>query len=79
MDRSSSGRPSIDIGIPPRPIALTATRPMVLVCINIPRFRWAGQLAACRDHVRGARGAGHVDCYLPFWNNCGRVRGMPPG
>jgi hypothetical protein len=52
---------------------------MVLVCINIPRFRWAGQLAACRDHVRGARGAGHVDCYLPFWNNCGRVRGMPPG
>ena len=36
MDRSSPGRPSIDIGIPPRPMALTVTGPMVLVRICPP-------------------------------------------
>jgi hypothetical protein len=29
MERSSSGRPSIDMGIPPRPIAPTVTPPIV--------------------------------------------------
>jgi hypothetical protein len=31
MERSSSGRPSIDIGMPPRPMALTVTVPIVLL------------------------------------------------
>jgi hypothetical protein len=31
MERASSGRPSIDIGIPPSPMALTATVPIVLL------------------------------------------------
>src|SRR5256885_16954693 len=34
IERRSSGRPSIDIGMPPRPIALTATPPMCRVCIR---------------------------------------------
>jgi hypothetical protein len=33
MDRSASGRPSIDIGMPPRPIADTARLPIVRWCI----------------------------------------------
>ena len=33
IDRASSGRPSIDIGIPPRPIALTWTSPMRRLCM----------------------------------------------
>jgi len=31
MERSSSGRPSIDIGIAPRPMALTVAAPIVLL------------------------------------------------
>jgi hypothetical protein len=33
MERPSSGRPSIDIGIPPRPMALTVAVPIVLLRI----------------------------------------------
>src|SRR3954470_806273 len=34
MERSSSGRPSIDIGMPPRPMALTWTSPMRRFCMD---------------------------------------------
>src|SRR4051794_34937281 len=36
MERSSSGLPSMDMGIPPSPIAPTSTSPIVLVCIVLP-------------------------------------------
>src|SRR5260370_13499588 len=36
IERSSSGRPSIDIGMPPRPIALTVACPSFLVRISSP-------------------------------------------
>src|SRR6266581_3919101 len=51
-DRASSGRPSMDMGMPPSPMALTVTGPMVLVCICAP-----SRLPAAPDRNTGtARG-----------------------
>src|SRR5262245_60519334 len=36
MDRASSGRPSMDIGMAPSPIALTSTSPIVLYSMCRP-------------------------------------------
>ena len=36
IDRARSGRPSMDIGISPSPMALTLASAMVLVCMTPP-------------------------------------------
>src|SRR6266705_4602003 len=51
-DRASSGRPSMDMGMPPSPMALPVPGPMVLVCICAP-----SRLPAAPDRNTGtARG-----------------------
>src|SRR6478735_5043817 len=45
MERSSSGRPSIDIGMPPSPIALTCLVPMVRCCTVPPELVPSGASA----------------------------------
>jgi len=65
-------------GIPARPIALTVTRPMVLVCIKSLASAGPASSPPARSRSRGPRGR---PCRLlcSFWNNGGRVRRMPPG
>jgi hypothetical protein len=57
MERSSSGRPSIDMGIPPRPIAPTATPPIVRLRIYQLSFSFciasSDGNSATRDIVPG--------------------------
>src|SRR5258706_15824364 len=35
IERASSGRPSMDIGMPPRPMALTETEPILVVRMTL--------------------------------------------
>ena len=65
-------------GIPPRPIALTVTRPMVLVCIK--SVASAGPASSPPAAITFAGPAGPAMSTAMFlWNSCGRLCGMPPG
>src|SRR5918992_6071568 len=71
MERASSGRPSMDIGMPPSPMALTFVSPMVRICTVL--LRMGRVMAVDRGLADGVEGAGQVsDSDAPV--DGGRVR-----
>src|SRR5579859_3944834 len=63
-DRASSGRPSTDMGMPPSPMALTVTEPMVLVCMLLSPNKSAAAPWIATPAPRGACPAGGGRCAL---------------
>src|SRR3954453_17651526 len=55
IERSSSGRPSMDIGMPPRPIALTVLDPMVRCCNGASLVRSFGRSVVSRRPAAAGR------------------------
>src|SRR5690242_659664 len=67
IERASSGRPSMDIGMPPRPMALTGTEPILVV-----RMTLQGLVQGVQRGQARARLAGGPEMQVA-------VRGMPGG
>src|SRR5689334_7333165 len=78
IDRSSSGRPSIDIGIPPRPIALTWTSPIVRVEFVMPSKFPHGNLEGQQEYANtsstAATESGAVDVRVAVLHDVRRAR-----